>query len=136
MASPKVGNSTTPTATFLTDGAGFDNGYRGVAAGVDEASANTLMLQRRKDFREVKAALAAAKACFEAHAAELADRRARLRERQRTAVELVTKYRAFLEENDAKRAKAVAKAEADGGQKYGFVGNTSPAITARVHTQQ
>lgn len=85
--------------------------------GSSDESQATLLLKKRKDMRMLEDALETVKKEFASRMGQLAEAQARFEEKQRALQEMVSKFKPFVEENDAKRERALLKAKNEVGAR-------------------
>ena len=84
-----------------------------LVSGVTQASQSTLLLKRRKEMREVDDALEFMKQEFRSRMEACNSRQREFEHKQKEMKEQVTRFEKFVQENDAKRTRADAKAKAE-----------------------
>ncbi|CAM9403595.1 unnamed protein product, partial [Sphacelaria rigidula] len=82
-----------------------------MVAGVAQTSQSTLLLKKKKEMREVDDALDFMKDEYNTRMENCEQREAEFEQKQTDMREQVIKFEKFIQENDAKRARAEAKAK-------------------------
>jgi hypothetical protein len=87
-----------------------------LVSGVTQTSQSTLLLKKRKEMREVDDALEFMKEEFASRMRACEERQREFERKQNDMKEQVTRFEKFIQENDAKRQRAVMKAKAEDKQ--------------------
>lgn len=82
-------------------------------SGVTETTQSTLMLKKKKEMRAVDDALEFMKEEFRKRMAACDEREAKFKEKQADMKAMVLRFQQFIQENDAKRTRAEAKAQSE-----------------------
>jgi hypothetical protein len=78
-----------------------------------QTSQSTLLLKKRKEMREIDDSLKLMKATYKKRMEDCEERRIAFENKQARTRENVLKFEKFIQENDAKRLRAEAKAKAE-----------------------